>query len=126
MLAVLRTEAGVAETETMRASIEKSHSFATYAETSLPTFVNDRSRCESFGRAIVEVKVLHITSVNQDEENTHTALSPRVGSEPWLDLRVGMGAVRPGRAEAHARTDARHLNALVDGRCRRVSAVSKT
>ena len=43
VLAALRAETGVAETEIMSASIEKTRSFANYAETSLPAFVDDRS-----------------------------------------------------------------------------------
>ena len=50
----LRIETGVAETAEMAAKIEATRTVANYAETSLPDFVNDRSLCHSFGRAIVE------------------------------------------------------------------------
>ena len=50
----LRTETGVAETAEMKAKIEATRTVANYAESSLPDFVNDRSLCATFGRAIVE------------------------------------------------------------------------
>ena len=53
-LETLRAETGVAETEEMRQSIEATRTVANYAESSLPDFVNDRSLCHTFGRAIVE------------------------------------------------------------------------
>ena len=50
----LRTETGVAETAEMTTKIEATRTVANYAESSLPDFVNDRSLCATFGRAIVE------------------------------------------------------------------------
>ena len=50
----LRTETGVAETAEITAKIEATRTVANYAESSLPDFVNDRSLCATFGRAIVE------------------------------------------------------------------------
>ena len=53
-LATIRAETGVAETAETHAAVEATRSVARYAEDSLPSFVNDRTHCHSFGRAIIE------------------------------------------------------------------------
>ena len=50
----LRSETGVAETTAMTATIEATRTVANYANSSLPGFLNDRSLCATFGRAILE------------------------------------------------------------------------
>ena len=50
----LRSETGVAETTAMTATIETMRTVANYANISVPGFLNDRSLCATFGRAILE------------------------------------------------------------------------
>ena len=53
-LAAFRAETGVAETAEVCAAVEATRTMARYEKDSLPGFVNDRTLCHSFGRAIVE------------------------------------------------------------------------
>ena len=50
----LHAATGVAQTEEMQEHIEAPHTVASYAESSLPEFINDRSICHTFGRTIRE------------------------------------------------------------------------
>ena len=53
-ISTIRAETGVADTEEAKRAIRESRTVANYAETSVPEFVNDRSLCDSFRRAIVK------------------------------------------------------------------------